>query len=93
MIGITIKFRNRPNKDGTVSSFIIKDCLISQSGSPAIKRPQVTIHLPKNNKENVDGAWLEYAGGTYHVTGQSAPSIAENTPTRWDRYVIAEKIY
>lgn len=91
--GIDIEFKNKPNADGTLSSFTIKDCLISQNGAPGTRKPQVTIHLPKGDSASVDGAWLEYAGNTYHVIGEAVPSIKENTPTRWDRFAIAEKIY
>lgn len=93
MKGITINFKNRPNDDGTLSSFSVDDCLISQNGSPTGTRPQILIHLPKANPVNVLGAWLEYDECTYHVIGKTIPSIAENTPTRWNRFCIAEMIY
>ena len=93
MIGTTVKFKNRPNDDGTLSNITIEDCLIAPSGGPATPRPQVTVHLPKKNDDNVEGAWFEYDGSTYHVIGQTAKTMAENTPTRWNRYIIAEKIY
>lgn len=93
MIGIDINFKNRPNEDATWSNFTIKDCLIAQSGSPAVRRPQVIVHLPKTSDENIEGAWFDYEGSTYHVIGMTAPGIAENTPTRWNRYGLAEKIY
>ncbi len=52
MKGIEINFRNRPNSDGTITkSIIIPDCLVAQSGSPTIRKPQVTVHLPKVSKE------------------------------------------
>lgn len=91
--GISIDFKNRPNEDGTVSNLTIKDCLISPNGSPRPTRSQVLVHLPKADKSNVEGAWFEYGGFTYHLVGVTAPSMEENTPTRWDRYCIAEKIY
>lgn len=93
MNGLKIDFKNRPNEDGTVSNISIKDCLIAQNGSPTTSRPQVLVHLPKADKSNVEGAWFDYDGSTYHVIGITAPSMADNTPTRWNRYCIAEKIY
>lgn len=93
MIGTKVYFKNKPNEDGSLSSFCIEDCLVSQNGSPAAQRPQVTVHLPKKDTHNVEGAWFEYDGSTYHVIGQTAKSMDENTPTRWNRYIIAEKIY
>ena len=48
MKGIEINFMNRPNSDGTITkSIVIADCLIAQSGAPTIRKPQVTVHLPK----------------------------------------------
>ena len=93
MTGTDIEFRNRPNEDGTFSSFIIKDCLIAQSGSPTIARPQIIIHLPKSDASPVGGAWVNYDGGSYHVIGTTAKSIEPNTPTRWNRYCVAERMY
>lgn len=93
MKGITINFKNRPNENGTVSNFTIVDCLVAQSGSPTLQRPQVLVHLPKTDDSSVEGAWFEYEGSSYHVIGTTSPSIADNTPTRWNRYSIAEKVY
>lgn len=91
--GIDIEFKNRPNEDATLSTFTIKDCLISQNGSPTTSRPQILIHLPKLCKKSIEGSWVEYEGSFYHVIGSTVPGMAMNTPTRWDRYCIAEKIY
>lgn len=91
MKGIDIEFRNRPNEDGTLSTFTVKDCLVAQNGNPTTSKPQILIHLPKADRAKVGGAWVEYDDSTYHVIGATAPSIQENTPTRWDRYCIAEK--
>jgi hypothetical protein len=97
MIGIDIEFKNRPNDDGSFETFTVKDCLIAQNGGPAVHRsPQIIVHLPKTAPEvRVDGAFLDYDGFTYHVLprGTTAPSIEPNTPTRWNRYCIAERIY
>ena len=92
MKGITVKFKNKPLENGTLSTFEIEDCLVAQNGSPAAVRPQITIHLPKDDTHDVEGAWVEYEGQMFHVVGSTVPSIKENTPTRWNRYAIAEKI-
>lgn len=93
MIGINLDFKNKPEGDGTLSNFTINDCLISQSGAPKSDKPQVLVHLPKTDARKVDGAWFEYDGYSYHVIGTTVKSIAANTPTRWNRYCIAERIY
>lgn len=93
MQGITIHFKNRPNEDGTLSNHTIRDCLIAQNGAPLPTRGSVIIHLPKNDDTSVVNAWFEYEGGTYHVTGSTVPGIDQNVPTKWNRYVIAQKIY
>lgn len=93
MIGIDIEFKNRPNEDGTLSSFTIKDCLVSQTSTPTAVKPEVMVHIPKTSRETVDGAWFDYKGHSYHVVGTTVPLIKENTPSRWDRYCIAQRIY
>lgn len=93
MKGLSINFKNRPNEDGTLTNLTIKDCLIAPSGSPAARRLQVIVHLPKDNSDNVNGAWFDYDGGTYHVIGTTPANMLANTPTRWNRYFLAEKIY
>ena len=60
MIGIDIEFKNRPNEDGTLSSFTIKDCLVSQTSTPTAAKPEVMVHIPKTSSETVDGAWFDY---------------------------------
>nr|DAJ28356.1 MAG TPA: hypothetical protein [Caudoviricetes sp.] len=51
------------------------------------------VHIPKTSSETVDGAWFDYKGHSYHVVGTTVPLIKENTPSRWDRYCIAQRIY
>lgn len=93
MTGCDILFKNKPNDDGALSTFTITDCMVAPNGSPALRRPQITIHLPKADKRDVDGAWVKYDGGMYHVIGTTPALMNDNTPTRWNRYAIAEKIY
>lgn len=90
----TVVFLNRPNADGTVTEEIsVAGCAIAPHGSPTMRRKQVAIHLPRTFKEKVDGAWIKYDGNFWHVIGTEAPRMESNTPTPWDRYAIAEKIY
>jgi len=91
--GIKVEFKNRPNKDGGVSTFFIENCAIAPNNSPTLKRPQILIHLPKADKTVVDGAWVNYDGHDYHVVGTTPKLMDPNTPTPWNRYCIAEKIY
>lgn len=87
-----VTFKNRPNGDGTLTAeLVIKGCLIANNGSPTSDRPQILIHLPKTSDEDVSDAWVDYEGHSYHVVGTSVPQMDSNTPTPWNRYVIAER--
>lgn len=92
MKGITVEFKNRPTEDGGVETFSMEDCLIANNGSPGGSRPQITIHLPKADKRKVDGAFVEYDGYQWHIIGTTTPQMDDNTPTRWNRYAVAERI-
>lgn len=91
MIGATVTFKNRPTATG-LDTITIKDCLIANNGSPNATRPQILIHLPKNDTHVVDGAFVSYEGHDWHVIGTTVPQMDGNTPTRWNRYAIAERI-
>lgn len=93
MTGVEVQFKNKPNDDGTLSDHIIADCLIAQNGSPTGTRPQIIVHIPKSDETDVQDSWINYRGGSYHVIGATVPGIQQNIPTRWNRYVVAEKIY
>ena len=90
---VDITFKNRPNADGSLTSLVVKGCLIAQNGSPTASRPEILIHLPKTFKDSVAGAWVEWDGGNYHVIGITVRGVEDNVPTAWNRYVVAEKIY
>ena len=90
---VDVIFKNRPNPDGTLSTFTVKGCLVAQSGSPAATRPEIIIHLPKTFTDTVKGAWVVWDGGNYHVTRLTVRGVEENVPTAWNRYAIAERIY
>lgn len=91
MIGISVTFKNRPTEAG-FETFTINDCLIANNGSPNASRPQILIHIPKTETRPVDGAFVAYEGHDYHVVDTTAPQMDGNTPTKWNRYAIAERI-
>ena len=92
--GTTIDFLNRVNPDGTTTEKIsVPGCTIAPHGDPTTGRPRIAIHLPKSFTEDVNGSWVNYDDNYYHVIGTTAPNMAENTPTPWNRYAVAEKIY
>lgn len=91
---LTIDFLNRPNPDGTITEKIsVVGCVVAPHGSPTMARKLIAIHLPKSFKGKIDGAWVKYDGNFWHVIGTEAPRMESNTPTPWDRYAVAEKIY
>lgn len=91
MIGTKITFKNHPTEEG-FETFTISDCLIANNGSPNASRPQILIHLPKTDSHAVEGSFVSYEGHEYHVVGVTVPQMDGNTPTRWNRYAIAERI-
>ena len=92
MIGADVTFKNIPRNHGIFETIKIKDCLIANNGSPNADRPQILIHLPKTDSTDVDSGWVEYDGYDWHVTGVTVKQMDGNTPTRWNRYAIAERI-
>lgn len=91
MIGTTVTFKNRPTVDG-LETFSIDDCLIANNSTPNASRPQILIHLPKTDSHDVDGSFVDYEGYDWHVIGTTVAQMDGNTPTRWNRYAIAERI-
>lgn len=91
MIGTSVTFKNHPTASG-LETFKVEDCLIANNGSPNTSRPQILIHLPKIDDHEVDGSFVSYAGYEWHVIGTTVAQMDGNTPTRWDRYAIAERI-
>lgn len=92
LTGIRVEFRNRPTEDGGLETFTIDDCLVANSGSGIAPRPEILIHLPKNSAKVVDGSFVTWDNEEYHVIGTTAKQMDGNTPTRWNRYAIAERI-
>ena len=91
MKSLTVTFKNHPVA-GKLETFAIADCMIANNGSPNTSRPQILIHLPKTDSHDVDGSFVNYDGHDYHVIGTTAAQMDDNTPTRWNRYAIAERI-
>lgn len=91
MIGKTVTFKNHPTTAG-FETFSIDDCLIANNGTPNSPRPQILIHLPKTDSHVVDGSFVSYDGFDWHVIGTTVKQMDDNTPTRWNRYAIAERI-
>lgn len=91
MIGTTVIFKNRPTVNG-LETFSIDDCLIANNSTPNASRPQILIHLPKTDNHDVDGSFVNYEGYDWHVIGTTVAQMDGNTPTRWNRYAIAERI-
>ena len=91
MISIDVEFKNHPTAEG-LETFTISDCLIANNGSPNVSRPQILIHLPKTDDHDVNGSFVSYEGFDWHVVGTTVAQMDGNTPTRWNRYAIAERI-
>lgn len=91
MIGTSVTFKNHPTASG-LETFTIDDCLVANNGSPNTARPQILIHLPKTDSHDVDNSFVTYEGYDWHVIGTTVAQMDSNTPTRWDRYAIAERI-
>lgn len=91
MIGTNITFKNHPTTSG-LETFTIDDCLVANNTGPNAPRPQILIHLPKTDTREVTGAFVNYGGHEWHVIGTTVPQMDGNTPTRWNRYAIAERI-
>lgn len=91
MIGVSVTFKNHPTVNG-LETFTIDDCLIANNGSPNAPRPQILIHIPKADKHDVNNAFVSYEGYDWHVVGTTVAQMDGNTPTRWNRYAVAERI-
>ena len=91
MIGVSVTFKNHPTTEG-LETFTIDDCLIANNGSPNVNRPQILIHIPKTDNHDVNNSFVSYEGYEWHVIGTTVAHMDGNTPTRWNRYAIAERI-
>ena len=87
------------NPTYTTTDVDIDDCLIAPITEPATAREQqamdqskdqVRVHLPKTTTEDVANSSFVYDGKTFEVDSDSVVFMADNTPTRWNRYFRAE---
>ena len=89
------------NPTVTRTNIDVDDCLIAPITEPANareqqaleqSRDQVRIHLPKAFTGDVSDSDVVWDGKTFHLDSDSVVFMAENTPTRWNRYVRAEAV-
>ena len=98
MQGEKVVFKNAIDDKGTPHNVTVDNCLIGPTRTATAPRPQIMIHPPKEFTESVAGGFVEYCDDTYHCInktslGSTAPLMPKNTPTKWNRYVIAERLY
>jgi hypothetical protein len=89
------------NPTYTTQNVQVADCLIAPITEPSNareqqamdqSRDQVRIHLPKASTADVSDSTFVYDGKTFTVDSDSVVFMADNTPTRWNRYFRAECI-
>lgn len=89
------------NPVNTITSIEVADCLIAPITEPVSareqqaleqSRDQVRIHLPKAYTGDVSDSDVVWDGKTFHLDSDSVVFMAENTPTRWNRYIRAEAV-
>jgi hypothetical protein len=89
------------NPVNTVTYIEVDDCLIAPITEPISAREQqaveqskdqVRIHLPKTCTDDVSDSDVTWDGKVFHLDSDSVVFMADNTPTRWNRYVRAEAI-
>jgi len=87
------------NPTYTNTQIIIDDCLVAPISEPATAREQqakeqmrdqVRVHLPKATTADVSDSDFTYNGKVFHTDSDSVVFMAENTPTRWNRYFRSE---
>lgn len=83
----------------TTVDIVVDDCLIAPISEPTSireqqaldqDRDQVRIHLPKAYEGDVSGSEVTWFGKIFSLDSDSVVHMAENTPTRWNRYFRAE---
>lgn len=79
----------------------VDGCLIAPITEPANareqqamhqNREQVRIHLPKSFTGDVSESDVLYDGKVFHLDSDGTAFMMENTPTKWNRYIRAERI-
>ena len=78
---------------------VVDDCLIAPISEPTNareqqameqSRDQLRIHLPKSFTGDISDSDIVWGGKRFHIDSESVVFMAENTPTRWNRYFRAE---
>lgn len=89
------------NPVNTITNIDVADCLIAPPAEPLSLREQqaleqskdqVRIHIPKAYTGDVSDSDVAWDGKVFHVDSDSVVFMAENTPTRWNRYFRAEVV-
>lgn len=79
----------------------VEDCLVAPVTVPtnareeqaiAQSRDQIYIHFPKLCTEDLSASNVTYDGKTFKLDSDTVKFMDGNTPTRWNRYVRAERI-
>lgn len=104
-LAFTKRVEGSPNSIGepthSLKTIKIDDCLIEPLVEPQSAREQqavtagkrlVRIHLPKADDSDVSDSEVTWDGHIYRVYQAGDSFMAENTPTRWNRYFTAEEI-
>lgn len=106
-ITLTFKLYTETSKDAmgnpvmAETNIDVDDCLIAPISEPSNareqqaleqSRDQVRIHLPKAFTGDVSNSEVVWGGKTFKVDSDSVEFMADNTPTRWNRYFRAEAI-
>jgi hypothetical protein len=89
------------NPVNTITNIEVADCLIAPITEPVSareqqaleqSRDQIRIHLPKAYTGDVSDSDVVWDGKKFHLDSDSVVFMAENTPTRWNRYIRAEAV-
>lgn len=89
------------NPISSTIDIVVADCLIAPMSEPLSareqqamgqNRDQVRIHLPKAFPGDISDSDVTFGGKTFHIDSDSVVFMAENTPTRWNRYFRAELV-
>lgn len=89
------------NPTFTSTNIVVSDCLIAPISEPVTareqqamtqSRDQVRIHLPKVCTSDVSDSDITWNNKVFHLDSDSVVFMADNTPTRWNRYIRAECI-
>ena len=87
------------NPVNSVIEMVVDDCLIAPISEPtnardqqamAQSKDQLRIHLPKSFTGDISDSDVVWGGKRFHIDSDSVVFMAENTPTRWNRYFRAE---